>query len=132
MPQIAAAIRASVNRHTGFTPNKLILLREVNMPLEVIFAKSVPTQTDLPKENYVAHLQQDMLDSNQQTREVLKTSQKRMKVDHYVKCRKGDAVFICDRATIIGLCSKLRSPRKKTTFCLHISWKSKLKIGLAW
>ena len=73
--QIAAAIRASVNRHTGFTPNKLLLGREVNMPLELMFAQSVSTQTDLPIENYVAQLQQDILDSNQQAREVLKTSQ---------------------------------------------------------
>ena len=51
--------------------NKLILLRKVNMPLELMFAKSVPTQADLPIENYVAQLQQDMLDSNQQAREVL-------------------------------------------------------------
>ena len=41
------------------------------MPLELMFAKSVPTQADLPIENYVAQLQQDMLDSNQQAREVL-------------------------------------------------------------
>ena len=75
VPQRAAAIRASVNRHTGFTPNKLLLGREVNMLLELVFAQSVPTQADLPIENYVAQLQQDILDSNQQAREVLKTSQ---------------------------------------------------------
>ena len=90
MPQIAAAIRASVNRHTGFTPNKLMLGREVNMPLELMFAQSGPTQADLPIENYVAQLQQDMLDANQQAREVLKTSQKRMKVDYDVKSRKSN------------------------------------------
>ncbi|KAK3796547.1 hypothetical protein RRG08_059278 [Elysia crispata] len=70
VPQRAAAIRASVNRHTGFTPNKLLLGREVNMLLELVFAQSVPTQADLPIENYVAQLQQDILDSNQQAREI--------------------------------------------------------------
>ena len=38
--QIAMAIRASVNRSTGFTPNKLILGREVNTPAQLMFPKA--------------------------------------------------------------------------------------------
>ena len=36
--QIAMAMRASVNRSTGFTPNKLMLGREVNTPAQLMFA----------------------------------------------------------------------------------------------
>ena len=42
---IASAIRSSVNRHTGFTPNKMMLGREVMTPpgLLVPGAKSLET-----------------------------------------------------------------------------------------
>ena len=48
-----------------------------------------------------------------------------MKVDHEVKFRKfeyrkGDAVFICDRVTVKGICSKLRSPWKGTGLIVNI------------
>ena len=48
-----------------------------------------------------------------------------MKVDHEVmfrkfEYRKSDAVFICDRVTIKGLCSKLRSPWKGTGLIVNI------------
>jgi hypothetical protein len=34
---LACAIRSSVNRHTGMTPNKMMLGREINLPSELIF-----------------------------------------------------------------------------------------------
>jgi len=34
LPQLAGAMRASVNRSTGFTPNKLMLGREVTQPAQ--------------------------------------------------------------------------------------------------
>ena len=37
LSQIARAIWLPVNRSTGFTPNKLMLTREVNKPVVVIF-----------------------------------------------------------------------------------------------
>ncbi|GFN73644.1 Pol polyprotein [Plakobranchus ocellatus] len=37
VPLIAAALRTSVNRNTGFTPNRLMLGREVTTPLELMF-----------------------------------------------------------------------------------------------
>ena len=38
LPQIAGAIRSTVNRSTGFTPNKLIMLgREVFKPVDAVF-----------------------------------------------------------------------------------------------
>ena len=101
----------------------------------------MPNQADLPKENYVAQLQQDILDANQQAREVLKTSQKRVKVDCDVKSRKfeyrkGDTVYICDRTTIKGLCSKLRSPWKGpglianilTPYLLEVQIKNRISV----
>ena len=37
LAQIADALRSSVNRSTGFTPNKMMLGREVNQPVDLLF-----------------------------------------------------------------------------------------------
>jgi hypothetical protein len=37
LPHLAGAIRSSVNRSTGFTPNMLMLGREVNQPADLLY-----------------------------------------------------------------------------------------------
>ena len=37
LQQLAGALRFSVNRHTGFTPNMLMLGREINQPVDFMF-----------------------------------------------------------------------------------------------
>ena len=37
LQQLAGALRSSVNRHTGFTPNMLMLGREINQPVDLMF-----------------------------------------------------------------------------------------------
>ena len=38
LPQLAGAISSSVNLHTGYTPNKLMLGREVNTLADLVFS----------------------------------------------------------------------------------------------
>ena len=40
LPQLAGALRSAVNRSTGYTPNKLMLGREVNIPADLMFPLS--------------------------------------------------------------------------------------------
>ena len=40
LPLIASALRSSVNRHTGFTANRLMLGREIRIPAEIMFPAS--------------------------------------------------------------------------------------------
>jgi hypothetical protein len=53
--QIASALRASVNRSTGFTANKLLLGREVNTPATLMFPV-VKHNTNISPDNYVAKI----------------------------------------------------------------------------
>ena len=46
LQQIAGALRASVNMHTGFTVNRLMLGREVNVPTDLMFPQIVRKATD--------------------------------------------------------------------------------------
>ncbi|GFO31467.1 Pol polyprotein [Plakobranchus ocellatus] len=136
--QIASALRASVNRTTGYTPNRLMLGREVNTPLELMFA---PPQAVQPMgggplvDAYVSHLIDDIQQSYSQARETLKSTQLRMKSDYDIKARvvqysAGDAVYVCDKATLKGRCDKLKSPWKGPGLVLSVLTPYLLKIQI--
>ena len=75
--QIAGAIRASVNRSTGFTPNMLMLGREVNTPAQLMFPNAKEKHEDYGE--YVSGLMKTMENAHECARSTLKTSLKRMK-----------------------------------------------------
>ena len=78
LAQIAGAIRASVNKSTGFTPNRLVLGREVNLPADLVFPfPQQPNTNNLPE--YVSELEQTLKQTHKMVRKVLKTTQKIMK-----------------------------------------------------
>ena len=56
LSQIDGAIQSTVNRSTGFTPNKLMLAREVNKPVDVLFGVNRANTTLLTPPEYVAHV----------------------------------------------------------------------------
>ena len=56
LPQLAGALKASVNRSTGYTPNMMMLGREIGLPAELIFVS--PGKTGQPEgDQYVGELQ---------------------------------------------------------------------------
>ncbi len=55
IPQLAAALRSAVNRNTGFTANKMMLGREVNLPADLMFSSAQDKQQVDP-ESYVSQL----------------------------------------------------------------------------
>lgn len=75
--QIAGAIRAAVNRTTGFTPNMLMLGREMNMPAQLMF--HMPRRKSNSTDEYVSNLLEDIERAHTVARENLKTSPRRLK-----------------------------------------------------
>jgi hypothetical protein len=56
LPQLAGALRSFVNRSTGYTPNVMMLGREIGLPTELMFGS--PGNTRLPEgDQYVEELQ---------------------------------------------------------------------------
>ena len=95
--QIAMAIRSAVNRSTGFTPNMLMLGREVNTPAQLMFPGVKVHNEDYGE--YVNALVNDLQTAHNVARSTLNTSLKRMKksYDLIILLRpydKGDAVYI--------------------------------------
>ena len=111
LQQIASAIRATVHRQTGFTPNKMMLGREVESPLDLMLGtRSEKSECDV--EVYVASLSKSMVECHRLARNKLRSTQKRQKVDYDVKLKQnlydtGDLVYEVNSATKIGLSQKL-------------------------
>ena len=57
LPHIAGAIRATVSRSTGFTPNKLMLGREVNKSADLLFGTDKANRVSKTPPEYVVHLE---------------------------------------------------------------------------
>ena len=115
IPQIAGALRSCVNRSTGFTPNQLMLGREVTIPAQLMFPHPVGKTMDVNE--YLNNLTSNMEKAHEIARKNLQTSSKRTKRNYDLRVlerqyQKGDVVYILDTATIKGRCKKLSSPWK--------------------
>jgi hypothetical protein len=77
LPQLAGALRPSVNRSTGNTPNMMMLGREIGLPAELMFGS--PGKTGQPEgDQYVGESQTAIEGAQRVARETLKQAQKRM------------------------------------------------------
>ena len=109
LPQIAAALRSSVNRLTGFTPNMLMFGREIVLPAELIYHGG---KNNEPNENYLAELRDDIQFAHDTARDKLKTTSEYAKKyydrqAHVKRFSVGDAVYVLRKRQDKGLCQKL-------------------------
>ena len=125
VPQIAGALRASVSRSTGYTPNRLMLGKEVNMPASLMFSTVNAQEREKDKDGYVQKLEEKLLEVHSIARGTLRESQKRQKRDFDLqlqehKYQEGDVVYILDKATEKGLSPKLSAPWKGPGMILKV------------
>ena len=107
--QIAGAIRAFVNRSTGFTPNMLMLAAQLMFP-------NVKEKHEDYGE-YVSGLMKTMENAHEWARSTLNTSLKRMKRNYDLRVllrpsAEGDSVYLLDTASVKGKSRKLLAPWK--------------------
>lgn len=112
LPQLTGAIRSSVNRQTGYTANKLMLGREVNMPADLVFGGLGPVSDEVDEHEYLRDLRAAITESHLLARSKLRTALKVMKREYDLRARsskfqEGDAVYLLDSASAIGRCKKL-------------------------
>ena len=113
LSQIAGAIRSTVNRSTGFTPNKLMLGREVNKPVDVLFGVNRANTTLLTPPEYVAHVDKTIKASHEAARENLGASILYNKRDYDIRAYQtsydvGDLVYVLDPSNKPGVSTKLQ------------------------
>ena len=116
IPQLAGAIRATVNRSTGQTPNFMMFGREINIPADLMFA-SVMTEESMLVNEYIQQLVVSLKESHQIARKKLKETQKRMKKNYDLRILEktyetGDKVYVQGEAVSQGICKKIAPPWK--------------------
>ena len=117
---LAGALRSSVNRQTGYTPNRLLLGREVHIPATLVYhpppsasSQNGEDNDDMvdndntepevkdnpdPVDQYVATLHERLTTAHTLARKQLETAQKIMKRDYDLRLRQrqyklGDVVY---------------------------------------
>ena len=112
LPLICSAIRSTVNRRTGYTPNKLMLGRETMGPVDLLYP-GLPMK-DYDVNEYVDKLQEELFRCHEEARKHLnacvkkekKNFDKRAKV---IAFQRGDIVYFLDNSpSSPGKCRKLR------------------------
>ena len=111
LQQLTGAIRSTINRHTGFTLNMMMLGREVMLPVDLKFGSIGREETTSAE--YVTKLQQILHQVHTLARKSLQSSQGRQKRDHDLKLKLtmyevGDLVYVLDSARKIGISPKLQ------------------------
>ena len=112
LPLICAAIRATVNRRTGYTPNMLMLGREVTSPADLVYP-GLPTQ-GLEVHSYVEKLKNELVNCHEEARTTLDACVKREKNQFDKRAKKtvflrADPVYYLDKSpSTAGKSKKLR------------------------
>lgn len=88
LPQLAGAIRACINRSTGYSPNRLMLSREVNQPVDLIFRQPAAEAGHQDVNHYVKDFADALGETHKVTRENLKTSHQTMKKYYDLRVRE--------------------------------------------
>ena len=107
---IASAIRSSVNRHSGESPNLMMLGREINTPLEFVFPG---IGVEVCSHDYVIRLQEKMRFAHKKVREHLEGELKTTK-NFYdrsmreVEFKIGDPVYYLNKSVKKGKNRKLQ------------------------
>ena len=119
LPYVMLAYRSSVHESTGFSPNMLMLGRELEMPLQTVVPQPAPEEQDGEDiEDYVFELQDTLQDAHEHARLHLRRSaqyQKRQ-YDHRgarpAEFKPGTPVWYYNSGRRKGVCPKLVSPWK--------------------
>ena len=137
VPLIASALRSAVNRHTGYTPNELMLGRQLNTPADLVFPDS---RFNIASPNqYIVALRKNMELAHNLARDYLKVQLKKTKKyndanQKSIKYSEGDVIYFLDRAPRSklkpkwlgpGIIIKVYSPQ---TLQIQLNNNPKLKV----
>ena len=112
---LTAAYRATSHESTNFTPNMLMLGREVRLPGEIITQQSVPSNEDTKYGDYVDNIKEHLENAHIIAQKHLQTNAKRHKELYDAKAdlqsfNKGDFVWYLAEIRKEGVNPKLQSP----------------------
>ena len=118
---VGMAIRSTVNRQTGFSPNFLMLGREVLHPIDFMLNPGGEEERRTPG-TYAARHQEAMRIAHREVRQKLQQSQRRQKRDYdlrleEIKYSVDDAVYRFNRSIVLGQSKKIRAHSVRPLDC---------------
>ena len=113
LPYVMMAYRSSIHETTGFTPNSLMLGREVSTPLDILYEMPSPMQA-IPQSRWVWVLQERLQNAHSAVRakasqEMVRQKQYHDRKLHWEKFNPGDRVCVFFPRTQVGKSSKFTS-----------------------
>ena len=117
LPLLTAAYRSSPHACTGFTPNRMMLGREVYQPQDLLFRVTHLDDNRAPPPEFVESLEEKLEQTHELAREHLRVAQIKQKRQHDLRVKElsyevGDLVYIKDSTKKKGLSPKLQAPWK--------------------
>ena len=114
LPLLLAAYRSTPHPSTGFTPNKLMLGREVHLPKDLMFLDIRTLRDPIELSSYIDRLQDALSEAHEIAREHLQSVQTRQKKLYDLrsfgnKYMPGDLVYISKLSRAKGKSPKLQS-----------------------
>ncbi len=113
LPILTAAIRSHPKRHTGMTPNLMMLGREVRQPVDLVFNIKTSTPEKEMPHPYVKNLKSRMNRVHTMARETIGTAQRYQKKHYdlhqnFNSFKQGDIVYKLNKSLQLGLSRKLQ------------------------
>lgn len=117
LPLLTAAYRSAQHSSTGFTPNMLMLGREVNQPQDIWLGVAERKHDGKEPHEYVHQLGKNQAEVHELARQHLHAAQQRQKRTHDLRAQQrsysiGDLVYIRDSTKKKGFSPKLQTPWK--------------------
>ena len=112
LPMLGMAVRATVNRSTGYTPNMLMLGHEINMPADILYGLIGEQKQFQTPSVYLKFLLDTLAEVHTEVRENIKAAQRRQKRYYDMKAHMkhfdvGDLVYKRNAAFRAGESRKL-------------------------
>ena len=114
LPQVLMAYRASIQSSTGQTPNAMVFGREITLPMKAFIQEPIVKEAvdGMDEENYVSKLKQKLTEIHDLGRRKLKQSIIHQKKHYDIRAKsksykEGQAVWLHDTSTKVGVCKKL-------------------------
>ncbi|XP_060758004.1 uncharacterized protein LOC132868818 [Neoarius graeffei] len=117
LPLLTSAYRSSRHGVTGFTPNQLMLGREVHQPHDLQSGTAELKSDRMEVADYLCNLREGLEEAQHTAREHLRAAQERQKKTYNVRAQEqsysvGDLVYMKDDTKKKGLSPKLQAPWK--------------------
>ena len=116
LPLLTMAYRSTIHEVTGYSPNYVMLGREISLPLDIMLGIAAPEER-APVHDYVQTLKERLKTCFEQVREQLKAYGERQKKYYNLSTRGelfkvGSVVYMLEKTRKIGVSPKL-SPKWK-------------------